>query len=173
MITLEYLKNNHDEIHYFGLGFIQIKIGKTNFHFYTDKWGVVEDNIHTHKYSFKSKILKGSLTQFIYKEVKGEEYNKTMCDCKEGTEDQFLKKTNLKEIIKMTLSPETVYEIDCNTIHKVESNFCITKIEKGEYIKEKASIYKPFNMPKDVCPFFKVDKKELWKEVERMINERK
>lgn len=171
MITLNYLKENCDNIYYFGLGFIQIKVGSINYNFYTEKWGKVEDDIHTHKYGFKSEILKGTLTQHIYEEKKGNDFKKMLCDCKAGSEDEYIKNVNLEETIVMTLSKGSTYEVNENTIHKVYSTFCISKVEKGEYKTEKAAVYKPMSINEKVCPFFDVPEEDLWQEVERMINE--
>lgn len=58
-----------NKIHYFGLGFIQIKIGPSlRYHFYTK---LIEptcepEEIHNHRYNFTSTVLAGRLTQEVY-----------------------------------------------------------------------------------------------------------
>ena len=66
---IDWLKKNAESIHYFGLGFIQVKINFPNrIHFYTTQLDktVQEEEIHNHRYNFKSQILKGRFTQTIF-----------------------------------------------------------------------------------------------------------
>jgi hypothetical protein len=169
MITLEYLKKNNHKIHYFGLGFIQIKIENQNYHFYTNRWNNVKDGIHTHKYNFNSEILAGTLMQNFYKEVDGNAYNKTLCDCQQGTEMEFVKSVGLESIFEGKLVAGSSYFLHRDTIHSVESDYCITRVSKGIVLNDTAIIYKPMDMRENVCPFMEVDELELWDEVDRML----
>lgn len=63
-----YLLNNSTKILEWGLGFIQVKVGRINYNFYTDS--VVKfstENPHSHKYDFESMIIKGNLKETVYK----------------------------------------------------------------------------------------------------------
>lgn len=169
---IDMLKSCNHGIHYFGLGFIQIKVNNINYHFYTNKWTIIEDNIHTHKYNFTSNILKGKLTQTIYTEINGKSFSKTLCDCKEGSEIDFVDFVDLKPLTTMTIEQGSSYTLDNSAIHRVSSDFCITEVLKDTSINEKAIVYKPLSMIDDVCPFIHIDESELWAEVERMLNEK-
>lgn len=61
-LNIDYLKKNHTKIHGFGLGFIQIKLGEVfRLHIYTKEIALTtqDEEIHNHRYDFKSTVLKG------------------------------------------------------------------------------------------------------------------
>lgn len=72
--TVEFLKDNCEKIHYFGLGFVQLKMKnpKIRYHFYNKELSRLTptEEIHNHRYAFESRILAGELDQIIYNVIK-------------------------------------------------------------------------------------------------------
>jgi hypothetical protein len=173
-IDLDWLKRNHQMIHYFGLGFIQLKINeKYRLHFYTDELpGIVdEEDIHNHRYGFKSTILLGSLTQNLFLVTPGSTHLKEQDNCRIGF------KMNEKPIecgILFVQSKNyvagTSYSIKHDEFHRVKtSKTCITLLERQPYQKELADIVRKKSADK-VCPFsLKIPEAKLWDIVEKLL----
>lgn len=172
--SLLWLRTHHTKIHFFGLGFIQIKINETlRFHFYTKRLESImpKEEIHNHRYAFRSYILKGDLNQEIFQITAGDTHVLVDVDCKEGSVPHvgsMLWKPVL--ITDMTLAVGSTYDIRDYTYHRVWSENCITKIERGSPVKDKAAVCRPRNSP-SVCPFScKTPVGTLWDIVEDMIS---
>lgn len=170
---INWLKSHYQMIHYFGLGFIQLKLDqKHRMHFYTPHLPPIipEEDVHNHRYDFTSKILKGSLVQEIYGTTSGDKYIKHFESCKEGVEvDDFHLFCDLVLTSRHTYSVGSEYFISHETFHKVKAiGECITLITRGDYQKEFAEVVQ---LPhKKVCPFsVKIDEKDLWDIVEKML----
>ena len=135
--TIEYLKENSTGIYYFGLGFIQVKMGDdVRYNFYhpelTPRF-VEGEEIHTHPYDFKSEILKGCLEEDLFDITPKAEGDWDFCkiDCKGSNEKLFPCRANLDTVL-FHLKGE-VYERDYARLHSVSTTEpTITKITKGE-----------------------------------------
>lgn len=172
-LKINYLKNNHKMIHYFGLGFIQVKIDDfKRMHFYTKELPSIMsiEDVHNHRYNFKSIILKGFLHQNLYQEIPGNDYIKEQESCKEGyacTSEP--KECNIKSIATQFFTTGSEYSIDHETFHQVDSGNCITFIIRSNYKKEFADVIRKKDSTK-VCPFSKkVPENDLWLLVEQML----
>lgn len=172
--TLEYLKENHTKIHYFGLGFIQIKIDDNlRYHFYHPGLTafVGDEEIHSHRYDFISTILAGSLTQQKY--------------------DLYVDGSPTTHVVSQeSCSPEkhggtttwntTAYKGRCDTFtagqsytilskeyHTVKADFAITKLYRGTISTPFANVVRPRFGPEPVCPFSStMTENECWSYVE-------
>ena len=173
-ITLDYLKKRHTKIHYFGLGFIQIKLTQnTRIHFYTDLLPPIigKEEIHNHRYDFTSIILFGNLTQETFTITNGNTHIQQDESCIEG---ETMKDTigtycgvSLSGI--QNFAQSSSYFIDHTTFHRVYSNNAITFLERSDYKKEFAEVLRPKNIS-PTCPFSKkVPEEELWKIVEMIL----
>lgn len=176
VLDIEWLKANHKMIHYFGLGFIQIKLNdEYRVHFYTDKLPSImpEEDVHNHRYGFQSWILKGQLTQKLYEVTIGTDYIKEKESCKEGVEvDEPGDLVSIKCIDTKTFSVNEGYTISHLDFHKVIGKDCITLVSRGNIEKELAEVIRHVDNEK-VCPFSKkIPESELWAIVEEMLNER-
>lgn len=70
----EFLKKNHTKIHYWGLGFIQVKVGKdVNYHFFLEDLPVTfnSETPHNHMRDFYSTVLFGVLEETLYEVTEG------------------------------------------------------------------------------------------------------
>lgn len=177
-LNINFLKANAKKIHFFGLGFIQIKIDDFHrVHVYTDKFPstTMEEEIHNHRYQFNSAILKGTLTQKIYSvrddrdghylltkevcnpEIEKKEHHATSCD------------VTLTQVHHFAAG--TVYWTAANTFHQVESKNAVTFITRGGYEKSEADVVYHHSKT-TTCPFsIKVSEEKLWEIVEEVLRD--
>lgn len=173
-LDVNWLKTNCQMIHYFGLGFIQVKLtDRMRMHFYTKELPAIisKEEIHNHRYGFSSKILKGTLKQEAFSTCYGNDYIWEQESCQEGVICEtppipcsiFCRETCVYK------AGESYY-IDHETFHRVESDYAITFITRGDYQKKFAEVIRPVGATK-ICPFSqKVDEIKLWEIVEKMLN---
>lgn len=175
---LDALKQYHTKIHFFGLGFIQIKITETlRFHFYTKKLQSIMpvEEVHNHRYDFTSYILKGELTQRIYRPVPGETHIIVDVDCREAETPDPRRHARIMWTPQLMLSSRldagSEYTLPNFVFHQVESDFCVTRIEREPVMKERAGVLRKLGT-EPVCPFSKkVPDDTLWEIVEDMLND--
>lgn len=171
-IDINYLKKHNRMIHFFGLGFIQIKISdEQRIHFYTDKLKSITDSPHNHRYDFRSKTLKGSITHFFYKEVPGNSWviSKENCQKDQPSIAQKTRVCDLKLLNKKIIKNGEEIFLNHKELHSVYSNNCITLINRSYYKKEFADVATKIGEPK-ICPFsIKVEEELLWDIVEEML----
>lgn len=180
-LDIDYLKKNAKMIHWFGLGFIQVKLNDfERLHFYTDKLPktTTEEEIHNHRYNFVSTILKGALWHDIYevRVIEGfttlNQYWLTEETCKENDKKSFpTYPCNIELITQKRYLANDGYYIHHETFHRVYSADAITHVRRGAYKKDFAQIIFPVGM-KPACPFsVKRPESELWEIVEQSIKE--
>lgn len=174
----DYLKQDATKIHFFGLGFIQVKVGKKErYHFYNPELAafVPPEEVHDHRYAFTSSILKGVLSQEFYSiasDAKGDHVMRYVsCDPEKPAPDK-------RENVKLTLQNRThsnrgsQYLISENAFHKVlpVASNTITWLQREKITKEFARAVSP--VKEEVCPFSKdLPEDELWAWVKRIIEE--
>jgi len=161
-------------IHYFGLGFIQLKLGgRKRLHFYNLTLPKImpEEEAHNHRYHFRSTIILGNLTNTICRPTLGTSHYRTKvsCDPKKTVNDDTLELCNLEFDSEHIYTAGSVYVLHHNTFHKVRSNYCITLIERRPTIKEFAEVIRERGT-EPVCPFsMSLSESYLWEMVEEMI----
>jgi hypothetical protein len=172
-LEIDWLKANHTMIHYFGLGFIQLKLDQfKRFHFYTSELPQIvgEEEIHNHRYDFQSTILLGKLTQEIYGKIDGDTHVIEDESCQEGVTTGILPSFCGIELLSMhNYGVGSYYFVDHNTFHRVKADNCVTILNRTDYKKQYAKVIRPVGTKK-VCPFSqKVDEKRLWEIIEGII----
>jgi len=173
-LDVTWLKNNHQMIHYFGLGFIQLKIDKnTRLHFYNKKLPpiVSKEDIHNHRYDFTSEILLGTLIQEIYEVVPGDTHYLEDESCQVDVKVESKPKLCSVQMSSRHIhSPKSSYLISHTTFHRVYCDFeCITLLNRTDYKKQLAQVIRPIEGAK-VCPFSqKVKEEYLWNIIEEML----
>lgn len=174
-LDIDWLKKNCSMIHFFGLGFIQLKINNQyRLHFYTkDLQSIIgEEDIHNHRYDFSSRILKGHFSQEIFKAIEGNTHIKEDESCqKEQHEGQEKSFCSIKSIEKQFYRQGEFYKIKHDVFHRVRPPIdnCITLLNRGAYQKEFAQVIRLIGSSK-VCPFsHQIPEKELWETVERIL----
>jgi hypothetical protein len=172
---INYLKQNHQMIHYFGLGFIQLKLTSTRrIHFYTPLLPAITncEDVHNHRYDFRSVIMKGTLNQQIFKTVPGNQCYVENESCKEteNASDDTIELCNLRIVCEMDLPKGASYNIKHDVLHRVKAlEPTITVLDRGDYLKQYAQVVR-FRHTKKVCPFGKkIPEADLWPIVEDML----
>lgn len=173
-VTLDSLQKQCTMIHYFGLGFIQIKLGKQHrIHFYTELLPPIidEEEVHNHRYDFTSKILYGELNQEIFSVAPGDTHLLVDESCTEGLVPQEEKSTLCT--IQKTESHHFVrgseYFIDHNVFHRIKAKNAVTFLTRTDYKKQYAQVIREKDAPK-VCPFSeKISEEKLWGIVESIL----
>lgn len=176
-LDIHWLKANYKMIHYFGLGFIQLKLNDAErVHFYTDliHTTVKEEEVHNHRYNFVSTILSGHLEQHVFEldmDSTEKPYYLTQETCNAADKRDFPKvdcNVSLAMINQHVIGDR--YYIDHHTFHRVSSTDAITHVKRSGYKKEFADVI--FKKGQEVvCPFsVKRTDEELFDIVEEILS---
>lgn len=173
-LNTDWLKKNHQMIHYFGLGFIQLKLDATNrLHFYTEELPPIvnEEDVHNHRYDFLSVVLKGEFCQHTYNIVDGVTHTLEEESCRKDAPISFEPKLCGLEINSIhTYRAGSWYMICHNTFHQVFATNCITFLNRTDYKKENAQVVRPVGATK-ICPFSQqIEQSRLWEIVDSMLS---
>lgn len=171
-ISIDWLRENHDNIRYFGLGFIQVNLKNTRerIHFYSldTKPTADKEEIHDHRYNFTSYIIYGSITQSLYLPIDGDEFFVKLSHCKQGIPDEYIGKVNVELIDTQTFNAGDVYRINSSFFHTVEASDCITWLHRKEQVKDYARVL--VKEKTDYCPFQShLTENQMWEIVDIMI----
>lgn len=180
-LDLDYLKSLNKSPAWFGLGFIQLKLNDyERLHFYHPDMHSEMNNeeVHDHRYSFLSTVLKGELRNEIYyfePETNGQYIKEQVsCDSNNPIIDSDLIYGNLFHLFTSTTIQDNVYAIEKNTLHRVSTisypDTVITLVTREyPYSKQYANIVRNKNFPRK-CPFeTKLEDRLLWRLIEECI----
>jgi hypothetical protein len=160
--------------HWFGLGFIQLKLTPdTRIHFWLP-WlkGKEREEIHNHRYNFISRVLAGSLHKEIYRVSPDDfgDYDLFTTTCAPGKEGEVVSYVPVScyQIAEFDLVAPSTYFFAHDQFHTTEgTDFAITYLEREPKVKSDAMVVKVKGAP-TTCPFaspLPVD--ELWEHIER------
>lgn len=156
LLDVDYLKNNHIRMYYFGLGFIQVVLNKEErVHFYSTQLPVFNDEIHNHRYNFTSEILKGKFYDFRYKLIVGDSHLLTneSCNKDKPLENNIAIPVGVKELSEREYKVGDKYNIFFNEFHGVDTiGDTITYLKRSEIITDYAQVLQPVGTLK-TCPF--------------------
>lgn len=161
---------------YFGLGFIQLKVDNVyRYHFYHNSLHAIvpEDEIHDHRYYFKSHVLQGTFIQLLYNFTPdtGGAFEIQNVDC-QGPTDQVFEKSrgNIKLINRSTYTAGSSYWIDRDVLHTVIAHDnAITLLERSAVTKDFARVARPVGA-ETVCPFSApIGAERCWELIEDML----
>jgi len=173
LLDINYLKENHTRIYYFGLGFIQIVLNKyERIHFYTDELPTTNEDIHNHRYNFTSTILKGQFRNDKYKLIPGDTHilKNESCNSDKELENNVEIPVSVEFIESKEYKQGDSYDMFYNEFHAVDySGDTITYLKRSDIITDYAQvIYKKDS--EEVCPFSnKGDEDKLWSIVETIL----
>lgn len=173
ILNIDYLKSNCKRIYYFGLGFIQVVLSKDErVHFYTDKLPTTNEDIHTHRYNFKSTILKGRFTNKKFSIVEGATHvlKNESCSLDRELTNNIEIPVSIKHIESITYKEGESYNMFFNEFHSVEYfGDTITHLKRSDIITDYAQVIFE-NGSEEICPFSnKIEDDELWKIIEAML----
>lgn len=177
----DYLKTNATKIHFFGLGFIQVKLRKDErYHFYSPELAAITppEEVHDHRYGFVSTVIKGALEQEFYavepdpESQWGWQMRRVSCD-PERPAPAEVEVVRLAQTLKNVQLERSSYNIAHNTLHKVlpvKSN-TITYLHRGPKMADFARVVS--KAKEQVCPFSKsMSEDECWAHVKKIIEEK-
>lgn len=175
--TVNMLRSLGVKPHFFGLGFIQLKLSdEQRLHFYHPSLSanVPEEELHDHRYDFTSEVISGSLLNEIWEFVPGPvaPHEKVLVSCDlsdpvpEGTEA-------VPGIARKVLSFRTVaggsYFISHDRFHRVKGDNCITLITRTPKVKRFATVIRGTGAD-HVCPFdVSLSEDDCWRIIGEMI----
>lgn len=174
-LDTDFLRKNHQLIHFFGLGFVQLKLDDNlRMHFYhPDVTPIVNlEEIHNHRYDFISTIMAGHITQELFTVQSG------MSDYVMVEENCKPEKIARPQKVDVIVIPDGVqhfgkgdsYTSLSHQFHRVSTDFAITRLYRGAIILDNASVIKNKN-EETVCPFSKqLTINECWEIVDSCIN---
>lgn len=164
--------------HYFGLGFIQLKIDETRrYHFYHPTIMPIldEEEIHNHRYDFTSTVVKGRLFNeiFDYESDAFSEEGLFEVSCKKedaGKEPVLIDEVIKRNVVNFSCSSSDHYDMKHFMFHRIRYiEPTITFLERGPILSQYARIIKPKNEPA-VCPFSKImSQEEIWEIIAQIL----
>lgn len=174
LLDIDYLKANCQKIHFFGLGFIQLKLNdKERLHYYVPELPNIQpmEEVHNHRYDFTSTLLLGKLEQRIFSVTPG---GNTMV-CRPVSCDPTKKAPDLEfpvqvtGIYRHTLKAWDSYRISHEAYHTVDAKEAtITHVVRGPYITAFANVVRSKYSP-ELCPFREtIQESVLWEWVQRL-----
>jgi hypothetical protein len=178
-LNIDDLRKQFVDIHFFGLGFIQVKVSdERRFHFYHKALPAFVDTPHNHRYNFTSNVINGRLTNYIWRETsdgpqKGV-IERVSCRKDEEIDPQTRHTTIECESLFLTCAGSGYY-LQHNVLHSVVPDLArgpvVTHIMRGPIVKEYADAFRPEGLER-VCPFSRNMKtQDLWLIVEECLKE--
>jgi uncharacterized protein YlzI (FlbEa/FlbD family) len=177
ILDINYLKENCTQIHSFGLGFIQIKLGEINrVHIYCKEAGLTtqEEEIHNHRYDFESMVLKGELENKIYQVEHNPAglYQQINESCNPNVPKDIVPVivNEPKMIAQFITSVGKKYFLNKDTFHRVQAlEDTITVLTRGPVVKEQAQVVSRIDQEL-ICPFsVNLPEDKLWELVREKI----
>ncbi len=175
-ITLQELRLRHTSIHFFGLGFIQIKLeAQERVHVYHPELPAFVDEPHDHRYDFQSTVLLGSMTNTLYEFVRSEEnldelyMIETSCTPVQATQQLRLPVQLVSKHVFHTMQGE-LYVMGRDQFHTIKTSpYCVTYLRRSPPCKEFARVIRQKDMP-PICPFSQtISEAILWGYVEHAL----
>ena len=176
-LDIDWLREQGAEPHWFGLGFIQLKLNDAErLHFYPKEMkGFVDpEEVHDHRYDFGSTVLQGRIAQNTFDfEVGGQglyEMANVSCDPATPAPDIEPIKGRILNTGRMNLTAGNSYWLDADTFHSFYGyDNAITALIRGTTRKPYARVIRLVGAEK-VCAFSRpMPTNELWDIIASML----
>lgn len=174
-LTVDWLRANAVKAHFFGLGFIQVKLDdQARVHFYHKDIPAFVEEPHDHRYDFISRVLRGVLQNQVWKLAPGDDHEVSYESCRQdGPEAPPGFRTGLVELGCFNTSKNSGYHMNSETLHAVRPVFkrgpVITYVRRELPFKDFARSVKKVGAA-SVCPFSRpMPDDELWQIVQDCI----
>jgi hypothetical protein len=177
---VDFLREHHTTIHFFGLGFVQVKMDDdSRYHFYHPSLPAFTENPHNHRYHFTSTVLRGGLRNHIWKVVVHSTEGDVpaviryeSCDPKIMAPRGDSPPVRALKVSTFDTFAGSSYYMDENTFHQVErlgSGPCVTHLVRGPKVDPLARVV-CLEGKDDICPFSRnLSDDDLWTIVRESI----
>ena len=159
-LDISCLKASGCEPHWFGLGFVQLKLNEhERIHFWHPGHGQItpEEELHDHRYGFTSLVLGGEILHEIWEWTACQDGDHEMVEvsCKPGTDaaPAPLGRGRVAAAGRHVLQAGMEYSFSPEGFHKGGTRIgAITFLTRGPVVKDTARVIRPVGQP-SVCPF--------------------
>jgi hypothetical protein len=165
--------------HWFGLGFIQLKLNaKQRMHFWHPNHirDTNEEEVHNHRYSYSSRIIIGEIVHETWAYVpspSGEgniECIEVSCKPDRHIEDKPLSIGSMTMDGHYNLPAGTSYFFPASGFHRIKAKRAVTVVCRGEIETENAMVLRRIGTP-SFCPFsVKKTEAECWRIIEELLS---
>lgn len=178
LFDVDWLRASGETPHWFGLGFIQLKLNADcRLHFWHPELtaDTPEEELHDHRYTFHSRILVGKIVHeewFLEKDENGD-HEQVLVSCKPGVEADPtpVARGRLVRGSTYTLCAGSEYTFTETGFHRIRADRAVTYLERGPVTKEFANVIRPLGAP-SVCPFSRtVPQDRLWECIADLLQE--
>lgn len=183
--TLSELRQSGATPHYFGLGFIQLKLdAQRRLHFWVPHWPVIpgaETELHNHRYSFSSTVLQGTLVQEIFRLPADEDFRSSpnsgdlevvevSCKPAQSSDPRILGYATPRKVLHLTTHAGGQYRLDPMDFHRAfPQGNVITRLDRQSTEHEFARVLRAPGSG-FTCPFsIEKSAEECWEEIARML----
>lgn len=176
--TVDMLRSLGVKPHFFGLGFIQLKLSdEQRLHFYHPSLSanVPEEELHDHRYDFTSHVISGSLHNEIWEfspDPEGEQ-DKVLVSCDKSDpvpEGTASVRGQARNVLSFTTVAGGSYFISHDRFHRVKGEECITLITRKPKQKRFATVIRGTGAD-HVCPFdVSLSEGDCWKIIGEMLD---
>lgn len=179
--TLRRLRDHQFTPHYFGLGFIQVKITEARrVHFWVPEWPTIpgaEDEWHDHRYPFTSWVLHGAVAHEVG--VLGHVHERPFphtdelvhvsCQPGQSAEPDVVGYGRILPVARFTVGAGQSYALDSDTFHRARAaGHTITLVERGPVERPFARVVRPLGVG-SVCPFSLGAGRDCWSMIDSML----
>ena len=178
LLDIDWLREQGAEPHWFGLGFIQLKLNSAErLHFYPShpdyRAFVGADEIHDHRYDFASHVLQGEITQTVFDyEVGDGSYEMAYVSCDPDNPAPEIDPISVKvnHTARMSLRAGGHYWLDADSFHTFHGHDnAMTFLTRAPTRKQFARVIRPLGS-ENVCAFSRPKPaSELWEMIESML----
>lgn len=174
-LTVDWLRANATKAHFFGLGFVQVKLNDLErVHFYHADIPAFVEEPHDHRYDFVSTVLRGRLQNRIWKLAPGDDHEVNYESCRQNGPDTppgF--RTGLVSLGRFNTGEHSGYHMNSETLHTVHPQLelgpVVTFVRREPPFKDFARSVRKVGAPA-ACPFSRpMPDDELWEIVRACV----
>ncbi len=174
-LEIEYLRHNATKIHFFGLGFIQVKLGdRSRVHVYSEDLPAFVEDPHDHRYDFISTVVKGRLISTVWDVEDGDTDTMSFETCVQGSKvDLPSRLVRATPFGTFETFGGSSYHLSADVFHTVKATFeggpTVTVLQRSKPRKEVARVIQ-LGHQRSLCPFSReVAQEDLWGIVEKAL----
>jgi len=178
--SFEALKASGAVPHWFGLGFIQLKLNhKQRMHFWHPEYQkfTPEEEVHNHRYSFCSRIIAGEMIHETWNYVPDEGAGSGTAECIEVSckpgqpaNPIPISTGTMTMSGRYTMPAGSKYFFPATGFHRTITKRAVTLLCRGEIESENALVIRPIGTP-TICPFsIQKSESECWEIIRELLS---